>query len=142
MRSTSYSPAYHEVMSYTLQHEDQAYFIHQHAVDAYTAQMANKETKPIALIFALAGLYLFLEHGYSGRQVQQAHMLMAKNKPPWPQISLPSERGHITVETVLAREPGPERDKMIKMWCAEVWSTFQASQATMAQLVSLYRLKI
>lgn len=136
------SPAFHEVMFYTLQHADQAYFIHQYAVDAFTAQTANKETKPIALIFALAGLYLFLERGYSGRQVQLAHMHMAKNKQPWPQITLPSERGTITVETVLAQEPGPERDSMISRWCIEVWSTFQASHSTMAQLVTAYRLKI
>ena len=45
---------YSELGFYTLAHRDPA-FIHQVAVDAYTAQSANEATKPIALVFALVG---------------------------------------------------------------------------------------
>ena len=70
---------YNELAYYTLSHNDSR-FIHQHIVDAFTAQTANESTKPIALFFSLAGLYLFLEKNYSGRQVQLANMEMAKGK--------------------------------------------------------------
>lgn len=46
--------AYDELQAYTLAHGDPA-FIHQHVVDAWAAQHADEETKPIALTFALVG---------------------------------------------------------------------------------------
>jgi hypothetical protein len=51
---------FHELSFYTLSHGDPA-FIHQNSVDAYTAQHADETTKPIAVVFALIGLYLHLE---------------------------------------------------------------------------------
>jgi hypothetical protein len=48
---------YDELCCYTLERGD-ASFIHQHVVDAQIAQQASDATKPIALAFALAGLYL------------------------------------------------------------------------------------
>jgi regulation of enolase protein 1 (concanavalin A-like superfamily) len=56
--------AYSELAYYTFAHENPNYFIHQHIVDAFTAQLANENTKPIAIIFALVGLFLFVEKGY------------------------------------------------------------------------------
>ena len=49
--------AYEELQYYTLGHGDHT-FIHQHAVDAWAAQHADHNTKPITLAFALVGLYL------------------------------------------------------------------------------------
>lgn len=77
---------FNELSFYTLQHPDQVYFIHQHIVDAYQAQTADQNTKPIALTFSLVGLYLYLEKNYTGRQVQQAHMRMAQHKQTWPTL--------------------------------------------------------
>ena len=51
-------------LSYTLAHPDAA-FIHQHIVDAFTAQTANRDSKPIAVAFALIGLGLYLEKNYT-----------------------------------------------------------------------------
>ena len=48
---------YHELSAYTLSHPDPS-FIHQYVVDAFAAQTADENTKPIALTFALVGLYL------------------------------------------------------------------------------------
>jgi hypothetical protein len=52
---------YNELSYYTLGHPDKKYFIHQHLVDAYTAQKADENTKPIAITFDLVGLYLYVE---------------------------------------------------------------------------------
>ena len=38
---------YNELSHYTLGHSNTIYFIHQHFVDAYMAQKANENTKPI-----------------------------------------------------------------------------------------------
>jgi len=50
---------YHELAYYTLSHQSKD-FIHQYVVDAFTAQEADNETKPIAIVYALAGLYLHI----------------------------------------------------------------------------------
>jgi len=123
-----------ELMFYTLSHSDKAYFIHQHVVDAYKAQTADENTKPIGVIFSLIGLYLYLEKNYTGRQVQLAHMKLAENKKPWPRIELPEDRGSITVTDVLKTQPGEERDLMIKKWCVSVWSAYERSHETIAAL--------
>jgi len=67
---------YHQLIAFTLSLGDR-YFIHQVAVDAYAAQHAGPGMKSITASFALIGLYLIFEHGYSGKEVQQAHMLLA-----------------------------------------------------------------
>ncbi len=115
--------AYSELAYYTLSKQD-SYFIHQHIVDAYTAQAADSNTKPIGIVFSLAGLYLFVEKGFTGRQVQLAHLQMAKGDKLFPAISLPDDRGEITVPDVMAASPGDERDEMIRQWCISVWKAF------------------
>jgi hypothetical protein len=117
------SDNYHEITFYTLSHPGKE-FIHQHVVDAYALQSADSYTKPITIWFALAGLYLAVEKNFSGKQVQHAHMLMAKKPKQFPQISLPSARGAITVTDLLAMKPGMERDNGIYEWCKSVWASF------------------
>ncbi len=118
------SEQYHELAFYTLAHPDNLYFIHQHIVDAQTAQTADVNTKPIAIVYALVGLYLMIEKNYTGRQVQQAHLQLSKNKKNLPSISLPEKRGEITVQEVLKAPPGPERDAAIRNWCVSVWQAY------------------
>lgn len=126
--------AYIELFYYTLTHTDQNYSIHQHLVDAYTAQTTDRSTESLRFVFALVGLYLLLEKGYTGRQVQAAHTAIAKNKKGLPLITLPEARGSITAINVLQTEPGPKRDEMIKQWCASVWQAYAASQQSIAAL--------
>ena len=125
---------YNELCFYTLAHGDPS-FIHQHVVDAFTAQNANEHTKPIGLTFALVGLYLHVEKKFSGKQVQRTHMQLAAHKGPWPPFDLPRDRGEIRVADVMAAPAGPERDRAIDGWCASVWEAFQESRATVDQLL-------
>lgn len=124
---------YHELSCYTLAHPDPS-FIHQHIVDAYKAQHANENTKPIALVFALAGLYMHVEKNFTGRQVQKFHMKLAKIRRPWVRPQLPKERGAITVRHVLAAAAGPSRDALIDSWCASVWEAWKESHDHIANL--------
>lgn len=55
-----------------------ANFVHQHAVDACAASHAGGSSRPITVWFALAGLCLALERGLTGREVQFAHLRMAR----------------------------------------------------------------
>lgn len=128
---------FHELSFYTLSHGDPK-FIHQHIVDAFAVQTADENTKPIAVIFGLAGLYLLIEKNFTGREVQQMHLLMSQNKKPWPQIKLPINRGAITVAEVLATNPGKERDEMIYKWCESVWEAFAESREEIIRLVEGY----
>ncbi|MES2003386.1 MAG: DUF5946 family protein [Bacteroidota bacterium] len=112
--------AYHELAYYTLSHPS-AEFIHQYVVDTFTIQTADETNKPISIVFALAGLFLFSEKGFTGKQVQLAHIRMTKNKINWPELVLPVHRGTISIQDVLAIPEGNERDLLIASWCRDTW---------------------
>jgi Family of unknown function (DUF5946) len=125
---------YNELAYYTLAHPDPA-FIHQLLVDAYTAQHAGATTKPIAITFALIGLYLVVEKNFTGKQVQRVHMQLARSRKVWPAFRLPSDRGLMTVADVASAPPGAERDAAIHRWCAAVWDTWRGSREPIAELL-------
>jgi hypothetical protein len=126
--------AYDHVRYYTLSLGD-AEFIHQHVVDAFIAQNADENTKPIAITFALVGLYLHAEKGFTGQQVQRAHMELAKEKRTWPTLKLPIDRGTMTVVDVAAASAGPERDRAIHEWCSTVWRVYSAARPAISELL-------
>ena len=128
---------YNELALYTLSHPDPA-FIHQLVVDAYAAQNADESSKPIALVFSLIGLYLHLEKGFTGKQVQRAHMQLARWPNTWVKPTLPAFRGTIHIEDVLAVEAGPARDAKIEDWCADVWACWQGSRAQIVEVARKY----
>jgi hypothetical protein len=120
---------YHELCGYTLSLRDAA-FVHQHVVDAWAVQRATPQSKPIATAFGLVGLYLHLERGFTGRQVQLAHVKLARTRRQWPVLPLPGERGAVTVFDVMAAPPGHERDRAIHRWCASVWNAVKGDCRT------------
>jgi uncharacterized protein DUF5946 len=125
---------YHELCAYTLTHPDPA-FLHQHVVDAFAAQHANERTKPITLVFALVGLYLHVEKGQSGKQVQHVHTLLARSRKNWPRIDAPLDRGDVTVSDIVRVPAGPARDAMIHTWCASVWAAYRTCRDQVAALI-------
>jgi hypothetical protein len=122
------------LQSYTLGHGGLE-FIHQHVVDAWAAQAADEQTKPIKLTFALIGLYLHVDKGFSGRQAQHVHMTLAQHRRKWPSFSLPRERGSVTASQVLAMPAGRERDQAIDAWCASVWGAYSERHAAIVELL-------
>jgi Family of unknown function (DUF5946) len=133
MNQDKFQEKYYDLSYYTLAHPDPR-FIHQHIVDAYTAQTANQDTKPIGITFALIGLYLYLEKNYTGKQVQMAHMALATRKREWPTFDLPESKGEITVADVLNEPAGEKRDAMIRTWCASVWQAYSDSHEKVRNL--------
>jgi Family of unknown function (DUF5946) len=130
---------YTQLSYYTLSHPDPS-FIHQYAVDAFTAQQADSHTKPIAVAFALIGLYLHVERNETGKQVQHVHTLLARRRKQWPTFELPESRGEISVADVIAIAPGPERDAMIDRWCASVWDAYRPTSRD--QVIELLRAEL
>ena len=129
--------AYHELCAYTLTHGDPR-FIHQHVVDAFGAQRATPDGKPIRVVFSLVGLYLHLECGKTGRQVQLIHMQMGKRKREWPRLPLPVDRGAMNAIDVMRAPAGAERDQAIDQWCASVWNALMTNRNAIIALLSEY----
>lgn len=125
---------YDQLAFYTLELRDPE-FVHQHIVDAYAVQHAGAGTKPIAIVFGLIGLYLYLEKSFTGRQVQRAHMQLAKHRRTWTAPAIPPhQRGSIGVADVLAAPAGPMCQAMIRRWCESVWQDWRESRP---QIVAL-----
>ena len=124
---------YNRLAVYTLELGDPE-FIHQHIVDAYAVQHAEADTKPIAIVFGLIGLYLSVEKNFTGRQVQLAHMRLARYRRQWVAPPIPERRAALGVADVLDTTPGPERHAMIRRWCEAVWQDWQHSRP---QIVAL-----
>ena len=124
--------AYDELYIYTMGRPG---FILQHVVDAFGVQTAGDDSKPIGVVFGLAGLYLHLEKNFSGLQVQKAHMEMGRKRRAWPKIDLPADRGSITAADVLAFPLGVERDRAIDDWGRAVWKACSGARATIEGLL-------
>jgi hypothetical protein len=125
---------YNQLAYYSLSHPDPS-FLHQHVVDAYAAQCANEDSKTIQIVFGLVGLYLYVEKGFSGKKVQQAHMQLAKRRRNWKRPGLPVGRGAIGIVDVLAAPPGEPRDLLIGEWCRSVWSAWRMERDSIVSLV-------
>lgn len=124
-----------ELSAYTLAHGDPK-FIHQHAVDTWQAQHAVVSKSNIGIAFSLIGLYLAIEKGYTGRQVQLAHMELGRTKRNWGDFTIPRGPAALTVREVLKTEPGPARDAALMRWAAAVWETWCSAHAWTASTCS------
>ena len=127
--------AYHELCAYTLTHHVDE-FAHQYVVDAFRLQHATPETKPMSIAFALLSLYLHVERGVSGREVQRIHMRLAQRKREWPRFSLPGASARIRVGDVLTAPEGDARRVKIDEWCADVWRTWSHTREGVIALLA------
>jgi len=114
---------YSDLQCYTVAKQDPG-FIHQHMVDTYAAQHAGGSTRNITVAFGLIGLYLALEKGYTGKQVQLAHMRIAKARKVWPRLDPPEQPAVLTVMDVLQAGTDGEIDAMIRKWMTAVWESW------------------
>ncbi len=127
---------FHLLSYYTLAHSGEN-FIHQHIVDAFSAQNATEKTKLITIYFALVGLHLFIDRNFTGKQVQQFHIQLSNKTKTFDKILLPESRGQITISHVLNEEAGDKRDEMIKLWCESVWAAYTNEHKRIIDLVKL-----
>jgi len=134
LRMSAPDDAYHALCAWTLSLRDEA-FVHQHVVDAHTAQTAGPAQQGIGLTFALVGLHLYCERDFDGRAVQRVHALLARRGRDWPAFPLPAERGALRAGDVLAAPAGEPRERAIRSWCANVWRAYGDAHAGVAALL-------
>lgn len=96
-------PVLESLYYYSLNHPGRG-FLHQHLVDASTLQNANSESKPLALVFALLGSYLYLKKGFTGKEVQLVHMKLIRWKNDLPELNVPGVKGSLRPEDVLINQ--------------------------------------
>jgi hypothetical protein len=108
------------------------------AVDTYGAQHAGAAPRKITTAFSLIGLCLALEKGFTGVQVQQAHMKLARQSIAWPRLEPPTMQGTLTVLDVMRAEPGPKREETIRRWAASVWKRWENSHPWVRQVIRDY----
>ena len=112
-----------DLQCYTVAKQDPE-FIHQHVVDTYEAQHAGGPTRTITVAFGLIGLYLAVEKGYTGRQVQLARMRIAKVRKVWPRLEPPGQPALLTVMDVLCSGPDADKDRMVRKWMTVAWESW------------------
>lgn len=128
MEETPELHLFHELSFYTLAHPNHTYFIHQHVVDAYAVQHLTAHSKMIKATYGLLGLCLYLEYGFSGKEVQNTHVRLSYDKSNWPNIHYPVEPINYSIMDILNVSEGNERDAKIKEWCEAVWQAHQVNQ--------------
>jgi hypothetical protein len=127
---------YYGLIAYTQNLEDKE-FIHQYVVDVYAAQHVGLATKSISTFFALVGLYLALEHNFTGKQVQRAHMLLAQKSKQWPRFQIPTKKASVTIADIM-RVADAEKKEKIHAWMQSVWELWKPQQDTVAATVIQY----
>lgn len=111
-----------EVVAFNHAHPERLAVLHQTCVDAYGLQHAGPRSRPIGVAFALNGLYLVLERGFTGLQARDAHAYLARTVPSWPAFTPPAEPGDVTVcDVALAGSVG-EHIERVQEWGRAVWS--------------------
>jgi hypothetical protein len=127
---------YYNLTVFTLSLQDRE-FIHQIAVDAYAAQHFGPKMKPVTITFALIGLYLVFERGYTGREAQLAHIKLGKTRREWPRFDVPLQKALLTVQDVLNSGEENYREFIIK-WGKSVWEIWGEEDGKIAGLVNKY----
>ena len=125
---------YDELSAFTLSSGDKD-FIHQLAVDAYAAQHSGPQVKPISIAFALIGPFLVFERGYTGRQVQLAHMALAKTRRQWPLFNRPITKARLTIFDALAGLTAQNYQAQIKSWAESVWEVWHSEHQAVSRLL-------
>ncbi len=96
-------------------------------VDSYGAQHAGGPAKKMGVVFAVTGLYLYLEKGYTGKDVRQAHADMAQHKGyNWPALLSPDPKYRMTISDVIT---ATDKDKAIHEWAVSTWAAWQKDRA-------------
>lgn len=116
------------VLGYETEHLAALGHLHQLRIDAYGAQHCGPRTPAINTVFALNGLYMFLEHGSSGLDIRTAHTIMANTRTPWPKLTAPEQVGDLTAYDVYRLAVSGARvdevaDLMVA-WAEQAWNAW------------------
>lgn len=125
-----------EIVAYEAANPAQLLRWHQLTVDAYGAQHTGPRTRTITTAFALNGLYLVLERGFSGTHAREAHGYLAETVPEWPRFAPPSGPPAYAVtvlDVALAGSPEEHRDLLMR-WGGCAWDAWRHVHAEVAEM--------
>ena len=112
------------VVGHELTHIPQLGGFHQLTEDAYAAQHAGPGVPAIGIAFALIGLHLALDEGWSGTGIRAAHQYLAAHHNEWPHFATPSEPAALTVAHVAGSPTPAEHASRVQSWAASVWESW------------------
>jgi hypothetical protein len=107
-------------------------------VDSYAAQHSGPGVKTVTTVFALIGLYLVVERGYTGREVQQAHMVLARKRRQWPYFQPPDGKSAVTVSDVVKNLGADNYRELINGWAKSVWDLWSLEHEEIRFLLDGY----
>jgi hypothetical protein len=113
-----------DLLGFELEHQVELGYLHQLRMDAYHAQHVHQDAPRIGPVFALNGLYMFLERGSGNVDVRTAHGIMANSFDDWPRLTAPDEVGPLTASDVLAAGGPEEVEQALLIWAAQVWDSW------------------
>jgi hypothetical protein len=113
-------------------------FPHQLAVDTYAAQHNGANMKPVTITFALIGLHLAFERGYTGREVQKAHVLLGKLHGQCPGFTSIRNSNEINVSNVLQNISKDNYMRLPANWGRSVWESWKPEHENIRKLVDRY----
>ena len=128
---------YDELSAFTFSLRDKE-FIHQLGVDAYAAQHCGPKMKPITITFALIGLFLTFERGYTGREAQLAHIELGKKRRAWPWFAPPAEKGELTLLDVVPGLSDRNYKARLGAWGDAVWQSWSREHGAISALAAKY----
>jgi hypothetical protein len=113
-----------QLLGYEVEHSARLGYLHQLRIDAYGGQHVDVNGPRIGPVFALNGLYMFLERGSGNLDVRTAHGIMANSYSDWPRLVPPTQAGQLTAYDVLTAGGVDEVEKTLLAWAREVWESW------------------
>jgi hypothetical protein len=117
-----------EVLGLQFQHPVMRRY-HQLTVDAYGAQHAGGSTPRIRVVYALTGLWLALEHDFSGEEVRAVHRRLGEPVAEWPDFAPPAGPQSWTTVVDVAQAgvrsgSNAGHAHAVQRWAEDVWGVW------------------
>lgn len=115
------------------EYSDQSYFaVHRLTVDAYSVQHSGSTDRQSIQSVAvhLIRLCLFLQHGLTAKNANNAMLKAAKNKRSYTWLQPPASFGSITAADVAKTSTVDEHHAMVKTWAQHAWEAWSAHHDT------------
>ncbi|GAA1680555.1 hypothetical protein GCM10009745_25720 [Kribbella yunnanensis] len=113
-----------DLLGFEIEHQLRLGYLHQLRIDAYGAQHVRVGAPRIGPVFALNGLYMFLERGSGNIDVRTAHGIMANSFGDWPELMPPESVGRLTAYDVLSAGGVDEVEQAMLAWAEQVWTSW------------------
>ena len=125
---------YGEILGCEREHVAELGRWHQLLVDTYAAQHAGDRTAAITTAFALIGLELALDRGWSGNEVRDAHQMLASRYRDWPRFRPPQARAEMTVQDLALTATPAEYVEILDRWARAVWGSWRDTHRRIDEL--------